>query len=332
MSPSGKELQNISIGEITIDQAIAAWVDAKRGKSGSEKTRKAYEETVESFRRALAQFTLDLNSDLRQVALIVQGWARTREPGANREDEVSNATYNQRLAILSSFYSYVRRHQLLPVENPIDLVERRTVQAYQGARPMEDEEVRKCLSRIDRSTLAGKRDYALLSIAFHTGRRAGELAGLRWKHVSLTGKKVIIRWPPTKGGKEMSDELGVALSKALLEYIYAVYGKEIGQLPGEATIWIACTNNTEYRGEAIGMRAIADIYKRRLGVSKIHTSRHTFAHEMEKVGATVSEIAGRLGHSSVATTTKYLNVMNAPQNRHMGRLEQVFGLADNEEE
>ena len=91
-------------------------------------------------------------------------------------NEVSPATYNQRLAILSSFYGYARRQGLLTGENPIGRVERRPVHLYGDASALAYKEVKNNLAAIDRSQPVGKRDYALLSVALQTGRRLSELA------------------------------------------------------------------------------------------------------------------------------------------------------------
>ena len=55
--------------------------------------------------------------------------------------------------------------------------------------------------------------------------------------------------------------------------------------------------------------------KQHLGTSKVHATRYTAAHSMEKVGLTVSEIQARLGHKSLATTGRYLASLRRAENR-----------------
>jgi hypothetical protein len=43
----------ISQQDYPIDLAISVWLDAKASRSGSEKTRQAYDDTLQSFRHAL---------------------------------------------------------------------------------------------------------------------------------------------------------------------------------------------------------------------------------------------------------------------------------------
>jgi len=156
------DLVTIAPAVYGLDLAIAAWLDAKANRSKSSKTATAYRTGIAQFRAALIELGLDLDSDPRAVALAAQGWAGQRDPASRHAGEVSPATYNQRLAILSSFYSFARKRGLITRDNPISLVERRSVDAYAGALPLDDREVATQLKAIDRSTLAGARDYALL--------------------------------------------------------------------------------------------------------------------------------------------------------------------------
>lgn len=88
-----------------IDLAVIAWLDAKFHKSTSEKTRKAYTDTMNQFRALLSSQGLDLDSDPSRVAIVAQAYAGYSARGK----QVAQATYNQRLAVLSSFYVYARR-------------------------------------------------------------------------------------------------------------------------------------------------------------------------------------------------------------------------------
>jgi site-specific recombinase XerD len=63
----------------------------------------------------------------------------------------------------------VRNHRL--ETNPIALVELRRIRSYAHAEPLDMAEVKRKLAQIDRSTTAGMRDHALLSVGFIIGRR-----------------------------------------------------------------------------------------------------------------------------------------------------------------
>jgi site-specific recombinase XerD len=120
----------------TLENLIEGWIFEKlTSKSGSKKTETAYRETLSSFRETLQRGGLDLDSeDIRTISQVATIWAGMRKPQANRQGDVSPATYNQRLAILSSFYTYLKE-QGIDCHNPIDEVKRRKVQAYAQAAP-----------------------------------------------------------------------------------------------------------------------------------------------------------------------------------------------------
>lgn len=299
--------------------AIAAWLDAKAKRTGSVKTATAYATTIAAFRALLRDHGLDLDGNPALVALVAQGWAGRGDP--------ASATFNQKLAILSSFYSYALKRDLLKGGNPISRVERRPVQGYAGAIPLPYLEVRARLAAIDRATLVGKRDYALLVVGLQTGRRLSELAGVRYGDMSVGGERMTIVWRRCKGGKTMSDSLPAAVSRAVGEYLHALYGDALVEegVASDAPVWVSFARNTS-KGQALGIQSIADICARRLGTSKVHALRHTFARAMEDAGAKVSEIQARLGHDSLATTGRYLAALHRADNPHAERLVTLFGL------
>ncbi len=301
-----------------IDVAVAAWLDAKSNKSGSAKTKRAYTDTLQAFRDQLQASGLDLDADPRALALAAQGWAGRDAPAA--------ATFNQRLAILSSFYVFARKRGLIGGENPIGLVDRRTVHEYANAQPIEPTDLKRHIQTIDRNTPAGARDYALLAVLSQTGRRLAEVASLRWSDVHLEGDRVTIHFRRAKGGKVMSDKLNPAISRALMTWLYQHYGHNLGELAPDAPIWVSLSPNS--RGKALSTRSISTICEQRIGISKVHALRHTFARVMEDAGAKVSDIQSRLGHSSLATTGRYLAALRRAENLHADELARRMGFDD----
>lgn len=300
-----------------LDLAIAAWLDAKTNRSGSAKTARAYTDTIHGFRAALQAAGLDLDSDIQAIAFAAQGWAG--------QGDVAPATYNQRLGILSSFYAFAIKRGIL-VGNPIAMVDRRVVDMYANAKSLDVEDLRHNLARIDRSDLAGQRDYALLAIYLQTGRRLSEVAGLEWQDVRISSGKVTLHFRHCKGGKSMSDQLPKPVGLALSTWLHSYYGAKVASLDPETPIWVSLARNG--RGRALSIRAIAQICEDRLGVSRVHSLRHTFAKAMEDSGAKVSDIQARLGHSSLATTGRYLAALKRAENDQADAIAALFGLDD----
>ncbi len=308
-------------GTLTLDQVLTAWLHAKSTRTESAKTERAYSDAIAKFRAVLKAAGIDLDApNSALISALAQGWAskNTKTGGL-----VSSATFNQRLAILSSFYTYAIKKGVCN-SNPILLVDRRPVSHPHAAHHIETNAVKTILADIDRETVEGLRNHALLTLAFATGRRARELAALRWAHIRLTGGKMVITWVRCKGAKVMTDEIKPKTQQALLTYLQAIYGADLAQMSATAPIWVSFSNN--HRGGPISTQAIANICEEHLGTSKIHATRHTFAVNMEKAGAPLSAIGDRLGHSNYKVTADYMKQRHSGENPYGDALEELFGM------
>jgi integrase len=309
-----------------IDQYVADWLASKSAKSGSEKTSKAYVDTMADFRAALAERGADLLSDPALVAMTAEQWAMSSKTGRT----VKPATFNQRLAIVSSFYDFYGKKAVLAgraIPNPISAVDRRKVQAYASAQPLNDLDKR--LKAIDRNTLQGKRDYALLIVLAMTGRRLSEVASLKRENLVIQGKEVTIYFSKVKGGKEMKDLLKGKSAAVLLDWLQAYYGDNLDVIPPDSPLWVDLSHSAKSKGtRPISIKSVANICEKYLGTSKVHALRHTFAVLMERAGAPISEIQRRLGHESAATTSLYLEQLHSSENPHAGAIEDMLGVGD----
>lgn len=315
------------IDSTSIDLAIAGWLDAH---SRSAKTRKAYQDTINQFRGDLQRIGQDLDSDVRTLAMVAQRFASfTSNPDKER---ASASTVNLRLAILSSFYTYaLQRYLVAPMDdqghilNPLKIVTREKVEAYQGIHWLEPDEAKTALQKIDRSTLLGKRDYALLVILLATGRRLKEVAGLSWQHVKIKGQRVTLTFEHCKGNKTMRDTLSLANSKALLTWLHGYYGKELNRLEKQRPLWVTLSRNTKQAGRPLGIQGIQQVCGKYLEVHT-HITRHTFSQLMIKAGATLPELQARLGHESLATTGIYARALSSDVNPHADTITMMLGI------
>jgi site-specific recombinase XerD len=310
----------------TLDQCIRLWLDAKFGKSKSEKTRKAYEDTLLSFKSELENVGVDLaglplppQSKQVDIAPLAQIFASHSQ----NKDGVTSSTYNQRLAILSSFYKYAKMMNVL-TSNPIERVEKRKRVIEHAARPLRVENVQKGLTQIDRSTLKGKRDYAILAVLLETGRRVNEVALLTYGNIQKAGDCAEIIFKKCKGGKQMVDTIPAKTTKALFEYLYALHGKDLYTLSKDTPVWVSFSNRCS--GQAISLQTIQRICDKYLGTSKAHATRHTWAVQMDKRGAPLRTIQKGLGHESIATTSHYMDDLKGYENPYAEDLEAVYGI------
>ena len=335
-----------------LDRLVEQWLAAKFARSGSQATLVQYRATMQYFREELVGHSLDLDSDPRRVAAIAEPFV---ERSWERADLVVSArTRNNRMTNLSSFYRYAIQRGVLTA-NPMNLLERRPETTRHAALPFEPEVAKAKLAAIDCRTLRGFRDYMLLLLAFMTGRRRFEIAGLRRGHICQEADQLVVTWVRCKGGKVMRDELQGALRDAMRVYlarIDALYQQEILtclavifsiRLPIELTqtlsqamvralpalcdelpVWPSFLGG--YLLQPLHPRALQGIAKRHLGTSKFHATRHTFAIMMEDVGAKLAEIGARLGHDNPQTTGIYLNRLRAARNPYADQMASLLDI------
>lgn len=297
-----------------MDALVAKWVVDARGRSDSQKTEDAYADTMASFRAALWNVGLDLDGERLRIREVLREWAGT--PRRRDGRAVAPSTYNHRLAVIGSFYSFALANVDLEGMNPAHRLHRRKVEEYAAAEPLPISVVRERLAAIDREDVIGKRDYALLLIGFTTGRRLTELASMNLGDLSTREEALVVSFPRTKGRKSMKDALTPECRDALLAYLSTVY--EATVWPPDAPVWVSCSLRS--RGHRLSRTSIAEICARRLGVSKVHVLRHSFAVYMLDAGATLPEIQARLGHASLATTGRYLARLTSERNEHAQKI------------
>jgi integrase len=317
---TGQHTSISQAGGAALDGVIQSWLNAKTGKSGSQQTRRKYQQTLADFRATLAALGYDLDSEPGYVLAVAERWAEARNP--------SPATHNHRLAVVNSFYTYAVKMGYLTTAPALDRIEKRKVHTYGKVTALLPAEAKARLGAIDTSTLAGQRDFALLLVALTTGRRVAELAALRWADCKLSGNRVTVTFNRAKGGKTMVDTLSPGASKALLVWLQAFYGSNLATLPADSPLWVSFSGNS--RGKALSTVSMEALCQKHMGIN-FHGLRHTFARTMEDSGAKVSEIQARLGHESLQTTGKYLAALRKADNPYSDMLDALFG-AEGEDE
>jgi integrase len=260
-----------------IDEQIALWLAASTA-SNSPRTTGIYKDLITRYRTALRESGLDLDTDdASEVVPCIEHWAAT---SGTEGREVAPNTYNHRLSVASSFYKFAYKHRWIK-HNPLEWIERREEITVNEARALEPEEVQQALKSINRTTLQGKRDYALLHILFRTGRYVNEVAAMRCGDIAIGEYSVTVTFPRCKGGEVFVQELpkSSATAQALLDYLNEAYGDERDPA---APVWRSVSMYHANKGlHAIGAGSIGQICQHYLGTSKVYTTRKTWLKMQE---------------------------------------------------
>jgi integrase len=144
--------------------------------------------------------------------------------------------------------------------------------------------------------------------------------------LKFNNDKILVNFPPCKGGKEKQDELEKRVSKSLAEWLYACYGTDLANLPNETPIGVSLSRRNPRA--PLGIQSIGDVCSKRLGISRVHMLRHMFAVAMDDAGAPLVEIQNRLGHDNLATTSRYMQRVKEATNPYAAKLADMFGAGD----
>lgn len=131
-----------------------------------------------------------------------------------------------------------------------------------------------------------------LDLAVHTGMRLGEMYGLTWDNVNLTGH--ILTIPRSKNGERRHVRLNSVAVAALVAF--AGRGSRTGPVIRNA------------QGEPLcGPRFWFEKAIKKAGIEGFHWHdlRHTFASRLTMAGVGLRAVQDALGHKSVAMTVRY---------------------------
>ena len=144
------------------------------------------------------------------------------------------------------------------------------------------------------------RNRTLLMTTYAAGLRVSELTGLRV--TDIDSKRMMIRVEQGKGAKDRYTILSARLLEELRSYWRL----------SQPHTWLFPAARDSNRRMDIGMaQKIYYVTKHRAGITRghgIHTLRHCFATHLLEAGVDVRTIQSLMGHSSITTTMRYLQV------------------------
>ncbi len=173
------------------------------------------------------------------------------------------------------------------------------------------EQAKKIIASINRSTLTGKRDFALINLMIRTGLRTIEIARAQREDIAQQGGETVL-FVHGKG-RDSKDELVVltpSTHEPIIEYL-----KERGSIKKEDPLF--ASHSTKNFGEALTTRSVSRICKHHLKRNGLddtrltaHSLRHTAVTLSLLAGATPQEAQAMARHADINTTLIYAHNIN----------------------
>lgn len=231
--------------------------------------------------------------------------------GALHDRGNSRASSARRLAALRTFARYLMREDVLP-DDPTALVgaprKERTLPAHLAAPDME-----RLLAAPDVTTVAGRRDAAILELFYASGLRLSELVELDLSDVNLGARMLRVMG---KGGKERLVPFNQTAAQALRTMV-ADRGRLVLTEARAASSRHRRQRDPLFlnlRGARLTTRSVDRIVRRYVREAAIahgispHALRHTFATHLLQAGADLRAIQELLGHARLSTTQRYTHL------------------------
>jgi integrase/recombinase XerD len=169
-------------------------------------------------------------------------------------------------------------------------------------RALEAEQVRALVESCDRSTVAGTRDFAILTMLVRLGMRRGEIAALTLDDIDWRAGEIVVRGKGQRIERlPLPDDVGEAIA------VYLRDARPPGFAGREVFVRIKAPRRPLTAG---GVTQVVVSASKRAGLGEVtaHRLRHTAATELLRQGAPLHEIGELLRHRSVLTTAIYAKV------------------------
>lgn len=235
---------------------------------------------------------------------------------------LSQCTINQKISAISSFYAHAKEHKYFSGDNPCDGIKRKAVNPYGKATKLKDDsdsgnEVIMFLSQIDRETLQGKRDYAIMKLMIVTGVRVSVITTARVDDIVKAGSDYFLQYKNKGGGTKRAKITGVINEIALYLSERGITGINCNEPLFVATPRgkrvMKQTGHNDGKDKPLSGTSINNLVKKyagQAGLSGIHphSLRHTAGYLMRN--EPLAEIQSFFGHTDPRITLVYLTSMN----------------------
>lgn len=268
--------------EISNDNFLKMFLDAKRIEGCSERTLNYYRTTVE-------HLISQIETGVRKIST-----EEIREYLSNyqKRNSCSNVTIDNIRRNISSFFSWLEKEDYI-LKSPMKRIHKiKTKTVVKNI--ISDEGIEKL-----RDNCKEKRDLAIIDLLYSTGIRVGELVNLNIEDIDLEGRECIVYG---KGDKERRVYFDAKAKVHLKEYIDA-------RTDNNEALFVTLDephNRFKISGVEIRLRKMG----RMLDLDRIHPHkfRRSMATRAIDKGMPIEQVQKILGHSQIDTTMQYAMV------------------------
>ncbi len=206
---------------------------------------------------------------------------------------------------LKVFLQYCHRERILTtaLDSAVEMP-----QAYRLAslpRAIGWDDVRRLLEQVDRRTVRGKRDFAILLLLVTYGLRAHEVAALTLEDVDWERDRLLV--PERKAGHSTAYPLAGVIGKALLEYLQ--HGRP--QTEDRHLFFRVVAPKVPIRSSAISSSVAHYLHKAGIAIPRAgaHTLRHTCVQHLVDADFPLKTIGDYVVHRSPSSTAIYTKIV-----------------------
>ena len=278
-----------------VDQLLKEFVDYLRRERGLA------DDTVGHYYSTASRFLTERAARLEVDDPVVQLQPQDVVAFVRAEAERLKGSRRQSVAALRSLLRFLHADGRVPV-SLISAVP--AVAGWHGGelpRALAPDRVERLLASCDRRTASGLRDFAMFTVLWRLGLRAGEVANCRLGDIDWRAGEMLIHG---KGNRQEKLPLPVDVGQALVDYV--CHGRPQSRRQAlflhKTAPFGAVTRN-------VVSQAVRQACQR-AGLPPVgaHQLRHTAATEMLRAGSSLAAVGEVLRHRDLATTAIYAKV------------------------
>ena len=265
--------------EISNDEYLRLFLDAKRIEGCSERTIQYYSVTVERMLQSIENSVRKISTEeIRKYLVDYQ-----------KINDCSKVTVDNIRRNISSFFSWLEEEDYI-LKSPMRRIHK--IKTKQSVKEIISDEAIEIL----RDHCQCSRDLAMIDLLYSTGIRVGELVNLNISDVDFEARECVVFG---KGDKERKVYFDAKAKLHLLNYL----NKRNDDDPALFVTLDAPHDRLKISGVEIRIRTLG----RKLNMGKIHPHkfRRTMATRAIDRGMPIEQVQKILGHSQIDTTMQY---------------------------